>query len=144
MVRMPSIGMAGVALAALLVSAGCTAGGTPARDLLDREQTADDVIDIAEVFEYSDIDPETTRFIGEREGVRFYYTTAPDAPPGNAECLTAVPANQEWMSACSGSGGEMYGIGVGTVRWDFGGGAQAELAEDEVAVGDYVIAVLVE
>lgn len=139
-------GAAGIAVMALLVSAGCTSGVGAASGLLEREQAAEDRVDTPSPFEATAFDPETTRLLGEHDGVRFYFVVDTEARDtgGESDCLLAVPAVEEnWLGLCNGGGeGGGGGIGVGSFRYDLNGYVSPELAEDEVAVGDYVIAVL--
>ncbi len=143
MVRMRTIGMTGVALAGLLMSAGCTSGVGAASGLLEREQTADDRVESPGPFEFTAFDADSTRLLGEHDGVRFYLVIDTEAleTGGQAECLLAVPPVEEnWLGLCNGGGnGGGGGMGVGSFRYDLGGITTAGLADGEVAVGDYVI-----
>lgn len=144
-----SIGAAGIALTALLVSAGCTSEAFPdqpesaAAALLDRAQTDVDRLDDPR-FASSDLDPTTTRLIGSQDGVSYLYAIAPEADDGRArQCLIAVPERvSDWMAVCGSGQGTGSSIGYPDFRYDFEGFDPEDLGEDEVAVGDYVIAVL--
>jgi len=137
------IEMAAIAMTALAL-AGCSAGVAPASSLLDNEQTAEDRVEVATVFDTSGFDPETTRLVGQHDDVSFYFVINAEGESGEKECLLAVPASeQDWLGLCNGGGeGSGAGIGVGSFRYGFGGVASAGLTEDEVAVGDYVIVVV--
>ena len=133
------IEMAAIAMTALAL-AGCSAGVAPASSLLDNEQTAEDRVEVATVFDTTGFDPETTRFVGQHDDVSFYFVIDAEGGSGEEECLLVIPVlEQNWLGLCSGGGeGSGTGMGVGSFRYSFGGVATAGLTENEVAVGDYV------
>jgi hypothetical protein len=136
-------GLAATALAGVATISGCTGGVGAASGLLEREQTPEDRVETASPFETTAFDPESTRLLGEHDGVRFSFIIDTEAQEtgGQAECLLAVPPVEDnWLGLCNGGGqGGGGGMGVGSFRYDLGGFASPELAEGEVAVGDYVI-----
>lgn len=101
-----------LAAAVAVALSGCT--GTPGArwTVLDRETTASDALpDDLPPHGAEDLDLETVRFAGVRDGVAVWLARAADE---RGVCMLAYGAADSWVTACGGEdGGGASGIGIG-------------------------------
>ena len=92
-------------LGAMLLLSGCSWLGT-SYAILDREAEAGDELpsltDAGEI----DIDPATSRFVGERDGVGFWLGRTTNV---GQVCILVYPNDTDWVIGCGSEGGE-FGV----------------------------------
>lgn len=65
--------------------------------VLDSDRVAADELPVLEDYSYDSVDEETSRFVGEHDGISLWVTRGTDSPA----CLVAAgAADEEWMVAC--------------------------------------------
>lgn len=115
-----------LALAASAVLVGCSS--SPAEDLLERPAGPADAVP-----EWADFghDPDSTRLLGEHDGVSYFLAETGSVRPDDTLCLVAVAEEPVAMSSCSGGRGGVGGSGSGLGSWQFEpGGVLTDLVDD--------------
>lgn len=86
--------------------AGCSSSGV-SYALLDREAQSSDQLPEQVIDGSADIDPNSSRFVGDHDGADLWLARAERA---DTVCLVVFPNEADWVVGCGAEGG---GLGVG-------------------------------
>lgn len=99
-------------LSVVLLLAGCSSSGV-SYSVLDRAAEASDALPAAVVDGVDEIDIESARFIGARDGTSLWLAKAERT---DTVCLVVYPNDEDWVVGCGAEGAE---LGVGGPSGDY-------------------------